>query len=62
VLIWRKSSKCEGGNCLEVSDSGHEIQVRNSTFPDVAVIKVSRHDWGLFLRGIVNGELAGPGR
>ncbi|MFJ2262252.1 DUF397 domain-containing protein [Streptomyces sp. NPDC087844] len=45
---WRKSSATNGGNCVEVALADH-VAVRDSHFPDRALLGFSTHAWRSFL-------------
>ena len=58
-LSWRKASKStnQGGNCVEVAnlpDGG--FAVRNSRFPDGAVLTFTAGERDAFLDGVKRGE------
>jgi Domain of unknown function (DUF397) len=42
---WRRSSRCNGGNCVEVATQGDEILVRSSAEPEGAVLEFSHDAW-----------------
>ena len=57
-MTWRKSSYSgANGNCVEfaVAD-GDLVAVRNSRFPDGAVLLFNRAELSAFLAGAKNGE------
>jgi hypothetical protein len=45
VLKWRKSSRCEGGACIEIAIQGHAILLRNSVDPDGPVLAFTPAAW-----------------
>lgn len=54
---WRRSRHCgEAGACVEVSEIGDEIAVRDSKDPDGAVLRFDRREWEAFVRGVRAGE------
>jgi hypothetical protein len=57
-LTWRKSRRSGfQGNCVELADAGDTIAVRNSRFPQGAVLAFPARDMASFLDGIKSGEL-----
>jgi hypothetical protein len=53
--IFRKSSFCSVGTCVEVAEDADRVQVRSSTEPSV-VVSVTRDEWVDFVRGVKAGE------
>ena len=53
---WRRSSRCEGGNCLEVAETEAGIAVRDSKRPDGPLLRFSRLEWAQFLDGVKDGD------
>jgi hypothetical protein len=57
-LVWRKSRRSGfQGNCVELADAGQTVAVRNSRFPDGAVLAFPTRDMAGFLDAIKSGEL-----
>ncbi|MDQ4117392.1 MAG: DUF397 domain-containing protein [Actinomycetota bacterium] len=57
-LAWRKSRRSGfQGNCVELADAGETIAVRNSRFPQGAVLAFPARDMASFLDAIKTGEL-----
>jgi hypothetical protein len=46
--VWVKSSRCDAGQCVEVSWQGERIAVRDNTQPDIH-LSLDRASW----RGLV---------
>lgn len=44
-LQWHRSSKCNGGGCVEVAARADLVFVRNSTEPDGPMLVISRARW-----------------
>jgi Domain of unknown function (DUF397) len=44
-LVWRRSSSCNGGTCVEVSSWGDLVLMRNSADPEGAVLAFSHNEW-----------------
>jgi hypothetical protein len=53
---WRRSSRCNGGSCVEVSAEGDKVRVRNSADPAGTVLEVSRDSWREFLAQVREGH------
>ena len=57
-LAWRKSRRSGfQGNCVELADAGESVAVRNSRFPQGAVLAFPSRDMAGFLEAIKAGEL-----
>ncbi len=52
ALIWRRSTRCEGGQCVEVAQSGAAVVVRDSKDPDGPTLAFSLEEWSGFLNGL----------
>lgn len=44
-LKWHKSSKCEGGACIETAAQENAILLRNSADPDGTILVVTPAAW-----------------
>ena len=55
-LKWRRSSRCNGGQCVEVAQLGDEVMVRDSADPDW-IIAVSNGNWQEFITDVRAGRL-----
>ncbi|MEV0734134.1 DUF397 domain-containing protein [Polymorphospora sp. NPDC050346] len=51
---WRKSSRCESHNCLEVAHRGGEVAVRNNSVP-MDQITFAESVWADFVAGVRAG-------
>ncbi|MGV9990827.1 DUF397 domain-containing protein [Streptomyces sp. NPDC003374] len=51
---WRRSSRSmgNGGNCVEVADSGDVVHVRDSKNPDGPVVGLGAQPWRAFLTAL----------
>jgi hypothetical protein len=47
--VWRRSSYCEGGACVEVAVDRDDVMIRNSEDPDGARLVVARSRWSALL-------------
>lgn len=52
---WRRSTRCESGDCAEVQQLGHMVRFRNSTQADV-MLAFSRDQWTTFTAAIRRGD------
>ncbi|WP_433219014.1 DUF397 domain-containing protein [Dactylosporangium sp. CS-047395] len=56
---WRRASSCVSEhNCVEFSNSGSTVGVRDSVIPDVA-LTFAAADWRSFLGAVKDGSLDG---
>jgi hypothetical protein len=53
---WQRSSRCNGGSCVEVSAEDGKVRVRNSVDPAGTVLEVSRDSWREFLAQVREGH------
>jgi Domain of unknown function (DUF397) len=53
---WRRSSRCNGGQCVEVSAAGDKVRVRSSADPFGAMVEVGRDSWQEFLAQVREGH------
>jgi len=54
--MWRTSSRCEGGACVEVGTMGEMVIVRRSSAPNGPCIALSREKWQDFIAGVREGS------
>jgi len=52
TLVWRKSTFCANGACVEVAFDGDLVALRDSKNPNLGAIQVTRGQWTDFVRGI----------
>jgi hypothetical protein len=55
-LVWRRSSRCDSGACVEVASIGDEFAVRDSKVSNSAVLRFSRAQWSDFVAGVRAGD------
>jgi hypothetical protein len=57
-LTWRKSSYsgANGGDCVEIADTGRDLLVRNSKRLDSGTIPFTRSEMAAFIAGCKAGE------
>ena len=56
TAVWRRSSECGGGTCVEVSFLDDQVAVRDSKDADGQVLLFSAPEWHTFLAGVRKGE------
>lgn len=56
-LRWRRSSRCTGGDCLEVLIAGDGVSVRDSKDLAAGTLRFSRDEWEEFVASIRAGIL-----
>ncbi len=57
AVVWRRSSRCDAGNCMEVADiEDDQIGLRDSKLPESGYLRFSRSSWNSFLAGIRAGD------
>jgi Domain of unknown function (DUF397) len=53
---WRRSSRCAGGDCVEIMIAGEEVAMRDSKNPDDAILRFSGAGWQAFVAAVQAGE------
>ncbi|WP_238006718.1 DUF397 domain-containing protein [Dactylosporangium sp. AC04546] len=56
-LTWRRSSRCEANNCVEVAVAGDMVMIRDSWSPTGPFLRFSREDFAAFAAGLARGDL-----
>lgn len=54
--IWRKSSRCSGGSCLEVAKTSGGYLIRDSKHPDQPPISLTDDQFDAFTAAITAGD------
>jgi hypothetical protein len=54
--VWRKSSRCESGTCVEVAVGDGVVAMRDAKNVDGPVLTFTDQAWATFLDGIRIGE------
>jgi hypothetical protein len=57
--LWRRVSRCESRECVEVAFAGNEVFVRNSRRPEGPTVTFTAEEWAVFCAGVQAGELHG---
>jgi len=53
---WLKSSRCSGGNCVEVAKVADGFLIRDSKNPEAAPLSFTPDEWNAFVAGVNAGE------
>lgn len=56
TMVWRRSSKCAGGSCVEASLLDGQVAMRDSKDANGQVLLFSASEWHAFLAGVRKGE------
>lgn len=59
---WRRSSRSEYNNCVEVRFVGESVPLRNSRDPDGPILVFTAREWDAFVAGVKRGEFDRPQR
>jgi Domain of unknown function (DUF397) len=57
--MWRTTSRCDSGACVEIGTLGGIIMVRGSAEPDGTCLKLSCGQWREFVAGLKSGQFDG---
>lgn len=60
VPVWRRARSCEQGQCVEVTEAGAHVFIRDSKNKRM-VLRVDAADWDAFLGGVKDGDFDSPG-
>jgi hypothetical protein len=53
---WRRSSRCSGGDCVEIKIADGDVAMRDSKDPDAAILRFSGDGWRAFVAAVQAGE------
>jgi hypothetical protein len=53
---WKRSSRCSGGQCVEVAQVGDRVLIRDSKNPDVEPLAFTMPEWADFVSGVEAGQ------
>ena len=53
---WLKSSRCSGGDCVEVAKVAEGYLIRDSKNPEIAPLQFTADEWTAFVKGVNAGE------
>ena len=57
---WRKSSRSQYNNCVEVRFEGDTVPLRSSRDPDGPFLVFTASEWDAFVEGVKRGEFDRP--
>ena len=55
-LVWRRSSECTAGSCVEVARVAGGYLVRDAKNPDAAPLSFTDDEWDAFVRAVKRDE------
>jgi len=55
-LSWQRSTRCDGGACVEVALHQGEVVLRDSKNPHGPLLRFSRSEWAAFIGGVQDGD------
>ena len=56
ALDWHRSSLCQTGECVEISDYNNTVLMRNSTQPESGCISFTKEEFSMFVGAVKAGE------
>lgn len=56
ALDWHRSSLCQTGECVEISDHDNTVLMRNSARPESGYIFFTREEFGSFVKAVKAGQ------
>jgi hypothetical protein len=59
-LVWRKSGRCDSGNCVEIAIGAERVFVRDSTDPAGPWLSSRRDRWVEFLEWLKRQDAGTP--
>lgn len=54
--VWRRSTRCDSGTCVEVAWMPTGMAMRDAKDPDGGSLEFGAHAWREFLTGVRTGE------
>lgn len=54
--VWRQSTRCVGGECVQVASGEDSVGMRDSKDPDSPVLVFTRGSFAAFVAGCKSGE------
>jgi hypothetical protein len=56
-LVWLRSTKCVGGECVEVMRLDGAVAVRDSKSPETGELRFDSGAWAHFIQAVRDGQL-----
>lgn len=53
--MWKRSTKCDGGHCLEMEQEGPLVFLRNNIDPNRQIV-ATQEEWEAFIKGVKAGD------
>jgi hypothetical protein len=53
---WQRSSRCSGGQCVEVAKVADQYLIRDSKRPELQPLSFTEDEWIAFTQGVAAGE------
>lgn len=53
---WQRSSRCSGGQCIEVAKVADQYLIRDSKRPEIEPLSFTEDEWIAFTQGVAAGE------
>jgi hypothetical protein len=60
LTVWRKSTRCESGGCVEVAPVDGGMAMRDSKDPDSPILRFAGAGWSDFIAAIRAGDFSPP--
>ncbi len=55
-VAWTRSSRCTGGNCVEIARTDTTVRLRDSKNPDQPHLELTERQWADFSQAFRDGE------
>ena len=55
-IVWRRSSRCSSGACVEVAMAGDTVYIRDSKQEDGPTLQFDASEWEAFRLGVIAGD------
>ena len=56
--VWRKSSFCADGACVEVAQFEELVLMRDGKNTDQPALRIAKADWHVFVDGVTAGDFS----
>jgi hypothetical protein len=56
AVVWRRSTRCDSGACVEVADTGTDVLMRDSKLDVSPVLTFGRDAWADFIASVKAGQ------
>jgi hypothetical protein len=55
-IQWRRSTRCDSGDCVEVARAGETVMLRDSKVDNGHVLTFGLSEWKAFVEGVTAGD------